>query len=85
MGKVGEITRVAWYEFADGTFSFHTARDDKATPNHTTFRSRRDTWPSKRAADKGIRYDFMRNSSEVEIKMWLAAHPDYPIKKVITV
>jgi hypothetical protein len=61
------------YEFADGEFSFHTAINEEG--EQVVFRSRMDTWPSVRAAAKGITYKFLRNSDEGETQEWLNSHP----------
>lgn len=81
VGKVGEVARFYWYDFDDGTFSFHTAHlvDSDET---VTFRSRMDTWASVSAARLGVIYRFLRNAKDEEIKTWLEKNPQFEVRKV---
>ena len=84
MTKVGEVAKTHTFVFDDGEFSFHTAFDGLGMETTTrTFRSSMDTWPSVRAAAKGITYRLLLNSTAREIAEWMEAHPHLPIRKVI--
>ncbi len=80
---VGRVHQSRWFEFDDGVYSFHTAHSHN--DKKTVFRSRMDTWPSVRAAAKGIEYKLLLNATQQEIDFWLALHPDYKVRKEITV
>ncbi len=86
MGKVGEVTRMSLYRFADGTFSFHTAYADLGDKKELTpkkvFRVKMSEWPSTHARENNISYKLLMNSSPYEIKMWLENHPEHELKEV---
>lgn len=76
---VGRVPDLLWYAFGDGLFSFHTAIQ-RERDIRIVFRVRHDRWPAERAREKGIEYDYMRNSDLREIATWLLEHPGYPVK-----
>ena len=80
MTKIGKVANIPLYEFDDGLFSFHTARSDGNASR--VFRCGMDTWPSRRAAEMGITYSLLVNSTAVEVNLWLENHPEHVVKKV---
>jgi hypothetical protein len=85
--KVGEVEKIRWYELQDGeVVSFHTAFEEWPNSNSPIiFYSNKATWPSLKALDLDIEYQFMRNSTPNEVDVFLIANPDVIIKKVIEV
>ncbi len=78
--KVGEVVRMSIYRFADGTFTFHTARGDNQ--GKIVFRVKMSQWPSTYARENNISYKLLLNSSEKEIHDWLENHPEHELKEV---
>ncbi len=84
--KVGKVTRMSIYRFADGTFTFHTAYADLGEKKDLTpkkvFRVKMSQWPSTYARENNISYKLLLNSSEKEIQDWLENHPEHELKEV---
>ena len=81
--KVGEVTRMSIYRFADGTFTFHTANPAFHTSEgKVVFRVKMSTWPSTHARENNISYKLLLNSTEKEISEWLADNPEHELKEV---
>ena len=84
--KVGKVTRMSIYRFADGTFTFHTAYADLGEKKDLTpkkvFRVKMSQWPSTYARENNISYKLLLNSSEKEIHDWLENHPEHELKEV---
>lgn len=77
--KTGEVTRTFWYVISEGVFSFHTAFESYDAEG-VVFMSPHNVWPSITAQQEGIKYVFMRNSTQEEIAQWLADHPSVQLK-----
>jgi hypothetical protein len=78
--KIGEITRMSIYRFADGTFSFHTATHADGVKK--VFRVKMSQWPSTYARENDISYKLLTNSSAKEVHDWLENHPNHELKEV---
>lgn len=86
MVKIGEVEKVRWYVLDDDrVVSFHTAiGSDHAGSWENTFFSERDKLPSATARKLGIKYDFMRNATEIE-EVVCIANKGIQVKGVIEV
>ncbi len=72
---IGRVERGEyWHTLSDGTqVSYHTALNN-GSMERTTFVSPKDVWASVTAQNLGIRYEFLRNATNKEIKDFIKEH-----------
>lgn len=73
---IDRVQSVKWYRFdfdEDTWYSVHIAYRDKKRESPIVICADTDTLPSAVARDNNIRYTYMRNASDIEVKEWCVA------------